>query len=350
MLLKIGELASRTGLTVRTLHHYDKIALLTPSARTDAGYRLYNRADIAQLHRVQALRRLDLSLAEIAELLKGNGADLQQVIEQQVISLDRQLTQTTQLRDRLKTLSEMLRIEDEPSLDYWLSTLEMMSMFGKYFSEDDIAVLRQRKESNQGEASVIMRPLVVAVRALMDGGIAPDNPQALELARQWMKTMNIVMAEDPRLFVKLEEMTRNELSVQALTGVDGEMIDYITRANAEIRYQIYLKYVSHDDLRYFRSSFFNNSRLWIALFSELRQKMDQGVAAEHAVILPLMLRWKTLYTDAWPNYPAIMRQLRNAHENEAGLASGPGMTPALLAYARQGLAHLELTAPMEKSQ
>ena len=52
MQLKIGELAKRSGLTVRALHHYDSIGLLSPSARTDAGYRLYNRADIARLRGV----------------------------------------------------------------------------------------------------------------------------------------------------------------------------------------------------------------------------------------------------------------------------------------------------------
>jgi hypothetical protein len=50
MALKIGELARRTGLTVRTLHHYDAIGLLKPSARSDAGYRLYGRNDVARLH------------------------------------------------------------------------------------------------------------------------------------------------------------------------------------------------------------------------------------------------------------------------------------------------------------
>jgi len=50
MLLKISELARRTGLTVRTLHHYDAIGLLRPSARSSAGYRLYDRSDIKRLH------------------------------------------------------------------------------------------------------------------------------------------------------------------------------------------------------------------------------------------------------------------------------------------------------------
>jgi DNA-binding transcriptional MerR regulator len=56
MLLNVGDLAKRCGLTVRMLHHYDAIGLLTPSARSNSGYRLYDKADIARLHQIQALR------------------------------------------------------------------------------------------------------------------------------------------------------------------------------------------------------------------------------------------------------------------------------------------------------
>lgn len=76
MLLKVGELASRTGLTVRTLHHYDTMGLLKPSARSAAGYRLYNRDDIARLHAIQALRQVGMPLAEISGLLAGEGEPL----------------------------------------------------------------------------------------------------------------------------------------------------------------------------------------------------------------------------------------------------------------------------------
>jgi DNA-binding transcriptional MerR regulator len=47
--MKVGELARRTGLTVRTLHHYDEIGLLSPSARTESGHRLYGQADVLRL-------------------------------------------------------------------------------------------------------------------------------------------------------------------------------------------------------------------------------------------------------------------------------------------------------------
>jgi len=59
--LSVGELAAATGLTVRTLHHYDSLGLVCPSERIAAGHRRYRPADVEQLCRVQALRALDLS-------------------------------------------------------------------------------------------------------------------------------------------------------------------------------------------------------------------------------------------------------------------------------------------------
>lgn len=91
MLLKIGELAKRTGLTVRTLHHDDSIGLLSPSARSDAGYRLYNEADIARLHRILALRRFGMALAEIGTYLSGPGLPLANLVERQIAMLTQQM-------------------------------------------------------------------------------------------------------------------------------------------------------------------------------------------------------------------------------------------------------------------
>lgn len=68
MTYSIGDLAQRTGLTVRTLHHYEQLGLLLPSARTDGGYRLYGDADVQTLHRILAYRQIGLPLKEIAAL------------------------------------------------------------------------------------------------------------------------------------------------------------------------------------------------------------------------------------------------------------------------------------------
>lgn len=65
MLIQVGELAKRAGITVRTLHHYEQTGLLLPSARSAAGYRLYNLADVQRLHMIQTLAKAGLELAEI---------------------------------------------------------------------------------------------------------------------------------------------------------------------------------------------------------------------------------------------------------------------------------------------
>ena len=61
--MRIGELAKRAGLTVRTLHHYDSIGLLSAASRSPSGFRSYGKSDIIRLHRIQALKQLGLSLA-----------------------------------------------------------------------------------------------------------------------------------------------------------------------------------------------------------------------------------------------------------------------------------------------
>lgn len=68
MLIQVGELAKRAGITVRTLHHYEQTGLLTPSARSAAGYRLYNLAAVQRLHMIKALAQAGLELATIKEL------------------------------------------------------------------------------------------------------------------------------------------------------------------------------------------------------------------------------------------------------------------------------------------
>src|SRR3954466_12165327 len=70
-LFTVGEVARIAGVTVRTLHHYDAIGLLSPGGRSASGYRLYDEADLDRLHAVLAYRELGFGLEEIASLLAG---------------------------------------------------------------------------------------------------------------------------------------------------------------------------------------------------------------------------------------------------------------------------------------
>ncbi|HUS28545.1 MAG TPA: MerR family transcriptional regulator [Kofleriaceae bacterium] len=72
----VGDLAKLTGITVRTLHHYDEIGLVRPSERSAAGYRLYSDADVHRLQQVLLFRELGLPLEDIASAIdSGRGVD-----------------------------------------------------------------------------------------------------------------------------------------------------------------------------------------------------------------------------------------------------------------------------------
>ncbi|HKQ52222.1 MAG TPA: MerR family transcriptional regulator [Pyrinomonadaceae bacterium] len=75
-LFQAQEFAGRAGVTVRTLHHYDRLGLLKPSRYTEAGYRLYGERDFARLQQIVMLKFVGLSLKEIKELLAGSDLDL----------------------------------------------------------------------------------------------------------------------------------------------------------------------------------------------------------------------------------------------------------------------------------
>ncbi|WP_431792055.1 MerR family transcriptional regulator [Microbacterium paraoxydans] len=68
--MHIGELAERTGLSLRTIRHYDEIGLLKPSGRTDGGFRLYTQPDLERLLLIRRMKPLGFSLEDMVELLR----------------------------------------------------------------------------------------------------------------------------------------------------------------------------------------------------------------------------------------------------------------------------------------
>lgn len=73
--MKINEVAKLTGLTVRTLHYYDEIGLLSPSSFNEAGYRIYNDEALAVLQQILFFRELDFPLAEIKDIMTNQNFD-----------------------------------------------------------------------------------------------------------------------------------------------------------------------------------------------------------------------------------------------------------------------------------
>src|SRR5437763_11626160 len=123
--LKVGELAKRTGLTVRTLHHYDEIGLLRPSLHTESGHRLYTACDVARLQQVLSLRQLGFSLDEVRDCLDRPGFSPLEVIRLHVARLREQIEMQRKLCAGLEALAECFRAAEEVSADQFLQTIEV---------------------------------------------------------------------------------------------------------------------------------------------------------------------------------------------------------------------------------
>ncbi len=120
---KIGDVAEATGLTVRTLHHYESIGLLVASERTASGHRLYSSSDIERLYRICLLRRLGLPLGEIAAVLDDPSWDLPTALVRHRAELERRMAAEAQLR------SQLVRMESAgPTTEDLLRVLEEMTM------------------------------------------------------------------------------------------------------------------------------------------------------------------------------------------------------------------------------
>ncbi|UBI38342.1 MULTISPECIES: MerR family transcriptional regulator [Streptomyces] len=103
----MGPLAEASGLTVRTLHHWDGLGLLSPSRRTAGGHREYTEADVVRLYQVLALRGLGLSLETIG-LCLDSGVDPARVVRDHLAEVEASLARLGTLRQRLVGLRDAL--------------------------------------------------------------------------------------------------------------------------------------------------------------------------------------------------------------------------------------------------
>jgi len=124
---RVGELATATGLTVRTLHYYEEIGLLVASGRTDAGHRVYADGDVERLYRICLLRRLGLPLGEIGRALDDPAWSLRAAMTTQLADLDHRVDAASRLRARVAQLVGSSD-SDGPLTEDLLEVLEEMTM------------------------------------------------------------------------------------------------------------------------------------------------------------------------------------------------------------------------------
>jgi len=186
---KIGELAAATGLTVRTLHHYDEIELLPPSERSEAGHRIYTEADVRRLYRILSLRQLGFSLADITSMIERDDADPRAAVRRHLDVVEEQIELHQELRERLGAILGLLDDSKEPSTRQLLEIMEAMMEVEKYYTPDQREQIRKHGDEadwdeikrNQKEWSQILEDAETAMTA----GTPVTDPRVQELARRY---------------------------------------------------------------------------------------------------------------------------------------------------------------------
>ncbi|HEY2795088.1 MAG TPA: MerR family transcriptional regulator [Micromonosporaceae bacterium] len=219
---KIGEVATATGLTVRALHHYDRIGLVVPSIRTPGGHRLYTSDDLVLLYEVTAMRQLGLSLEQIGAVMAKH-TDVQQVIDEQLRQVDRQIRMAERLRARLEA------IRDAVDGSGFTEIIRLTHDMSGYLSKEQISTLHRR---------------------MSDLGVVADHAVSVEMPQLYGEAMEEMRAGTPpshatvrRIVDRLDELAElirgpdTEIGAAARTawlekGGWSDLIAYMDEARA----------------------------------------------------------------------------------------------------------------------
>jgi DNA-binding transcriptional MerR regulator len=189
----VGRVAELSGVTIRTLHHYDEIGLLSPGGRSAAGYRLYEDSDLERLQRILFYRELGFTLDEISTIVDDPQTDA-------LAHLRRQRRLLIGRIDRLRSMVDAIDYEMEArTMDIPLTPEERLEVFGEFRPEDYAEEAEQRwgeteayKESQRRVSSYnkedwqLLKAEEEEVRERLatafEAGLAPDSEEAMAAA------------------------------------------------------------------------------------------------------------------------------------------------------------------------
>lgn len=201
MSLSVGRVAALAGVTVRTLHHYDEIGLLSPGGRNHAGHRLYDDVDLARLQQILFYRELGFPLDEVAALLDDPDADPQEHLRRQHGLLAARI-------ERLRAMATAVeRAMEADRMGINLTPEERFELFG----DDDPAQYEEETRERWGDTEAFAQSrartatytkedwqritaeqadLGARFVALMDSGVPPEDAAAMDLAEEHRAQMN----------------------------------------------------------------------------------------------------------------------------------------------------------------
>jgi DNA-binding transcriptional MerR regulator len=235
--LKVGELAKRTGISIRTLHYYDEIRLLSPSYRTQVGHRRYGTSDLVRLQQIMSLRQLGFSLDEIRDCLRSPDFSPLALLQRHISRLKEQIECQSKLCARLEAIAVGLRSAQETSAEQLIKTIEEANMMEKYYTPEQIKEIKERGEKlgsdGVSQAENEWQELLTQVRAEMEMETDPASKRVQELAQRWMALVQAFTGGNRDIERSVGRMWGDEQTIHGIeTSSMREMMSYISKAIA----------------------------------------------------------------------------------------------------------------------
>jgi DNA-binding transcriptional MerR regulator len=194
-LFKAREFAVLTGVTVRALHHYDRIGLLKPSRYSQSGYRLYRESDVARLEQIVALKFIGFSLKQIKDILRNGGGDLASTLRRQREAIEEKRKRLQQAVKAIQQAEYVIARKGQPGWELFTKIIEVINMQNnmdwskKYYS--DVAQREIEKRAQTIGPEVIeqaQRDWVSLIKEVENAVAAKEDPasdKAQSLAARW---------------------------------------------------------------------------------------------------------------------------------------------------------------------
>ena len=239
--LRIGELAKAAGVSIRTLHHYDEIGLLKPSAVQDTGHRWYSQKDVERLQQIISLKSLGLSLTDIEQCLRSKGFDLQKTLTLQLAAVQEKIADLNQIHQKLRLLTVKLAHNEgitAKELLAFMKEVQAMNM-EQYYTPQQLETLRQRLEKFPDEARAVEKAwpeLFKKFAQALDAGLSVNDPKVVELAKTAQHYIDLFTGGDPAIEANLDKMyAQNQQNALKVWNVSKEVFDFALAARKQLK-------------------------------------------------------------------------------------------------------------------
>lgn len=232
--MKVGELAKRTGLSVRTLHYYDEIGLLQPSKHTESRHRVYGVPELQRLQQIKSLRQLGFSLDEIRECLDSSAFSPRHTIDLHVARLREQMDQQARLIALLETLAATVDGNSVASPDDFIDAIECITMVDKSLSPEELREIRERGErlgrDHIKAAEAEWPRLIAKVRDEMKRGTPAASDRMRPLAARWRELVREFTGGNPSIERKVRAGFISRPASMTRAGLDPAIFSYVNEA------------------------------------------------------------------------------------------------------------------------